>query len=60
MHWSRMSMHILISVYVDIGANPGDTATITFNIGANAFNRRWDIKVNQARLQGAVFNVILV
>ncbi len=39
------------SVYVDIGADPGDTATITFTTGALAFNRMWDIKINQVRLK---------
>ncbi len=34
-------------VYVDIGANPGDTATLMFTTSALAANRVYDIKVTQ-------------
>ncbi len=38
----------IIAVYVDIGANSGDTATLTFNFNGNvAGNRVYDIKVTQ-------------
>ncbi len=36
-----------VSVYVDIGSNSGDTATLAFMFDAMAFQRMWDIKVNQ-------------
>ena len=35
------------AVYVDIGANSGDTATINFNFGTTAASRTYDIKVTQ-------------
>ncbi len=35
------------AVYVDVGANSGDTATLTFMTTATAANRFWDIKVTQ-------------
>ena len=35
-------------VYVDVGANAGDSATLIFEFdGAAVFDRRWDIKVTQ-------------
>jgi len=35
-------------VYIDIGANSGDTATLAFAFAAgNAFGRQFDIKVTQ-------------
>ncbi len=33
-------------VYLDIGANPGDTADLNFSFNGDA-NRLWDIKVTQ-------------
>ncbi len=40
--------HILFAVYVDMGADGGDTATIMFSLsGAVMGNRMWDIKVTQ-------------
>ncbi len=41
----------MLLVYVDIGANAGDTATIAFTFatpaGTVAIGRLWDIKVTQ-------------
>ena len=35
-------------VYVDIGHNPGDMATLSFTFGSNAIgNRIWEIKITQ-------------
>ncbi len=34
-------------MYIDIGANSGDTATLAFAFSAANFNRMWDIKVTQ-------------
>ncbi len=39
---------MFVTVYVDIGANSGDTATISLATTATASNRMWDIKVTQA------------
>ncbi len=37
----------LYTVYVDIGANSGDTATLAFSFMGTAFQRMYDIKVTQ-------------
>ena len=39
---------LFFQVYVDIGHNPGDMATLSFTFGANAIgNRIWEIKITQ-------------
>ncbi len=44
-------------VYVDIGANAGDTATINVNIdGTMAGSRTWDIKVTQVRARRSKYS----
>ncbi len=42
-----ISKIIAHAVYIDIGANSGDTATLAFTFQGTATNRMWDIKVTQ-------------
>ena len=37
----------IILVYVDMGANSGDSATLAFGVSGDSTNRLWDIKVTQ-------------
>jgi hypothetical protein len=45
-----MTIFIYISVYLDMGVNPGDTATLEFSFGAGTSgNRIWELKVTQIK-----------
>ncbi len=47
MYLSLKTLQVLHAVYVDIGANSGDTANLAFVLSGNNDNRIWDIKVTQ-------------
>ena len=54
-------MIFFLTVYVDMGTQPGDTATLSFTFGAGTSgnNRLWEIKVTQISLKSDIRYVSL-
>ena len=43
----NFGLHILISVYVEVGKDASATATLDFSFGTSTIARSWEIKVTQ-------------